>query len=415
MQNRTMIIIAVTLFIVAAFLVLAMFAAFYLSSSKTYPAPVLTRNVSENQKITGNLLKMKQFSDPVEKKYITDSEKIVGRVADRDLNKNSKLTPADLRDKFKIVKSIHSVPAGNRLDKSMLKMAKVNKKPDKAVENMESLLGKMVRSGIPANVAVLSSHVYNEEKNVVVAARPIKTNTLVRTEQLKVVSRPVFPEDAISDPEKVVSQAIKRHKSPGDVLRKSDLYKGKKQLSYFIPLYKRAVKISVDVSKFIAYQLRPGDFIDLYVYQPKTPGFGGKQEITGGESLHVLQKVADAAEVLALNQRNGNIWSKKTLEKKKSGKKGGGKVTYNGITLAVSLKEAEKISLIQGMKSEKRSMNFYLILRPRIQESNYGLRKMTNLELFNPRGHKEAEEFLESHSVKVIQGEDEETYRVPGY
>lgn len=418
MQNRTMIIIAVTLFAIAALLVVAISVAFYVSSSKTYPAPVLTRTVPANRKITSKLLKTKQFDQPPADNIITESDKIVGKVAARELSAGAKLTPDDFREKFKIIKSTSSIPAGNRIDRSMVKKAFVAEKPDNAVEKTEWLVGRMVRSGIPANVSVRSTHVYEEEQKIVVATRQIKANTLVRSEQLKVVSRPVFPEDAVTDKEQLVGRAIKNRKSPGDVLRKSDLYEGKMQLSYFIPLYKRAKTLDVDVSRSVAYQLRPGDLVDLYVYQPRNYSSAKAQEAaTVGSEIHVLQKVADATEILALNKQNQNVWSKDKLQKIKNNqkKKGGGKMTYNGVTLAVTLKEAEKISLIQGMKSEGEKMHFYLILRPRIQKSKYGRRKVTGLEIFNREGGLEANEYLESRPVTVIQGEEEKVHKVPGY
>ncbi len=415
MENRVMIAIAGILFLLAVFLGTAIFVALFLTARRDYPVPVADRAIPANTRITENHLATAYLDEPPPEDILTDEQQIIGMIAGWELEPESRFVEADLRDYFELFRTTRSIPAGNRIEREMLELTRVDHKPGNAVEELDWVLGKMVREGIPAQTVIRLDHVYVEEHQVVVADRIIRPNSLLRSDQLTVERRPGVPEDAISSREELVGRAIRIRRSPGEVIRETDLYDEDLQLSYFIPMYRRAVGIPINPERSVSHMIRPGDLVDLYVYQARQYSPAEMDIFSGtGDRVHVLQKVADGSEVLALNSGDRNFWNKSQIEAIEESEERD--FTYDGMTLALTLKEAEKVSLIKGMKYRGLDMRFYVILRPRILESQYGLRRLTDLELFDRRARYEVDELMKSRPdrpVEVIQGDRHETYRVP--
>ncbi len=411
MQNRVMIIVAGILFLLAVFLGTAIFVALFLTARMDHSIPVAAQQIPANSRIREDQLEMVYQDQPPPENIITDINRIVGSVAAENIPRETEFTEDLLRDYFELFQTTRSVPAGNRLEQAMLEPVQTEDRPRNAIDDLSWLLDRMVREGIPAGTVVTQDHVYVEEHTVVVADRRIRPNSLIRIEDLVEETRPVVPDDAVTNRTALAGRAIRTGKVPGEVIRESDLYDEKLQLSYFIPMYRRAVGIEIDLDRSVSHMIRPGDLVDLYVYQAKQYSAQEMERFSGtGDRVHLLQKLADGAEILALNRGDRNIWSSDQVDQVEEQE---GHLTYDGITLALTLKEAEKVSLVKGMKYRGLDMRFYVILRPRILESQYGLRSLTDFELFYRRSKSEVDDLIKSRPVEVIQGDQQEIYRVP--
>jgi|GEM_PF-5115195 len=411
MQNRILIVVAVVLFLLAVLMGSAIFAVLYLTVEEPHTVIVAATDISPNTRLSETHLTEEEIDEAPPADAITDSRELIGQVLVREVSRGDHFFADDLRSDYRVFKSIDSIPAGNRISGEMVEEEYVEEKPDRAVADLDWLIDKMVRESIPAGNVVTRDQVYEEEEQVVVAARPLSANRLLRTEDLRVESRPDVPDDTFDDVEDLTGRALRQAREAGEIIHGADLFEDDLQLSFFIPSYLRAVNVDVDRSRSIYYMIRPGDLIDLYIYHPREYSAEQLEELPGaGDRLHVLQKVAEAAEVLALSRGDRSIWERgelAALEEDDS------PLTYDGMTLALTLKEAEKVRLVEGMKDRGMDVHFYAILRPSSLETKYGLRKITDPELFDPGMRREVEGLMESRPVEVIQGDREETHRVP--
>jgi Flp pilus assembly protein CpaB len=253
-------------------------------------------------------------------------------------------------------------------------------------------------------------------QKVVVASEPISANSMIRKDQVKLVSRANPPPDPVTDINSVVGRSAKAKLRPAQVVRESDLFPKTNQLSYFIPLYRRAVTIPVSNYNNLSYMLRPGDQVDLYVYLPQgyVRGTGTNQQNADVLGSDVLQKVSDAAQILSLN----DVFTKKEVEQIESGgqNKQAQQFTYQEMTLGVTLWEAEKINLIRGQQQAgNQNIRFFVILRPHQLQSSYGYRSVNNYDLFGRSLGNATSRDVSGPQVQVIQGQERETYRVQDY
>jgi len=411
MQQQTMIVIAIILVVVVVFLALAIVAVLYLTGGQTYPAPVAVTDIPANQRITERMIRVQDFEEEPDPNVVLEPDEVVGKVAARPVRRNSTFTGEDLRENHLVLRTTRSIPPGNRIQPNMIREGEAEDLPDGAITESDQLLGKMVREGVPANTVVTRNQVYLEEQEFVVATQAIPSNSLIREDQVRVESRPTGPSDGIGELQNVVGRAARSELEPGDVLRQSDLFSEDIQLSYFIPIYRRAVTMPVSNYNNVSYMLRPGDRVDLYAYMPQ--GFqegtvSGNQETLG---TNMLQKVADGAEVLTLN----DVYQKEQIRQIETGENAQ-KFTYQQMTLGVTLWEAEKVNLIRGMQeSGESNIRFMVILRPRQLDSEYARRRVTNYDLISPELGEDFERHVEGRSVEVIQGEEQQTYEVPSY
>lgn len=404
-----MIVIAVILVVVVVFLALSIVAVLYLTGGQTYPVPVAAMDIPANQRITENMVRTEEFEEEPPANALRESGEVVGQVAANPIRKDSPFTPPDLRENHRVLRTTDSVPPGNRLQENMIREGEAEEMPDGAITNVDQLLGKMVREGIPANTVITRSQVHLQEQDFVVATREIPSNSLIRDDQIRVEQRPTGPNDGISDMETVLGRATKTKLEPGDPVRQSDLFSEDIQLSYFIPIYRRAVTMPVSNYNNVSYMLRPGDQVDLYAYMPQ----GFQEGTVSGQSdvlsTNMLQKVADGAEVLTLN----DVFRKEQIQQIESGENAQ-KFTYQKMTLGVSLWEAEKVNLIRGMQeSGEQNVRFMVILRPRQLDSERARRRVTNYDLISPELGRNADQRVEGRNVEVIQGEEQQTYQVP--
>jgi len=250
----------------------------------------------------------------------------------------------------------------------------------------------------------------------VVATNSVDPNSILRDDDVQVVTRPDVPPDAVSDLENVVGRAVQNTLKSGQVVRETDLFAQREQLSYFIPLYRRGVTIPISNYNNVSYQLRPGDRVDLYVYLPQGFQRGETGEDSDQLSSDMLQKVADGAEIIALNE----VYTEEEVQEIESGEGGDNdgsqNFTYQEMTLGVTLWEAEKVHLIRGQQEAgNQDLRFFVLLRPRQLESEYGTRSVSNYDLFNKNLGNRADRKASGPQVEVIQGDQRESYRVPQY
>lgn len=433
MDQRTMLIVTVVLGVVLAFLTIAILAGLYLTGGETYEVPVAASSLTPNTEIRETHLETKEVEEEPASGVITSSDQIVGKIAAKSISQGSRFQADDLRNVYLLIRSKQSIGAGNRIQPEMVEVVESQDAPQNALSTMDQVEGKMVRQSIPADSIIESSDIYQSEKDVVVASQEISANSIIREDKLRVVSKPDAPSDAMTQVDKVVGRSARRSIQTNEVVQSSDLFPRRQQLSYFIPLYRRAVTIPVSNYNNVSYMLRPGDKIDLYVYLNE--GLSGRMDAASGginiSSSATLQKVADAAEIVTLN----DVFTQNKIEQIESGgkKKQGGKFTYQKMTLAVTLLESEKLNLIRGMRqSGEEDMRFFVILRPRQSDSQFGNRSVNTLDIFDRslgRKHREVGERimgtiyeggeqqtkrkLDSQDVLVIQGSQKEHVQVP--
>ncbi|MFB6346376.1 MAG: Flp pilus assembly protein CpaB [bacterium] len=412
MQQRTMIIVTVVLVVIVAFLTLAILAGMYLTGGQTYEVLVAKAKIPANRKIKSAAIAKKEVDEEPSTSVITDRSKIVGKVAAKTIKKGSTFKPGHLRDKFRAVRTVESIPPGNRIQPNLVTTTKVDELAPNAVTDISAVEGKMVRRGLAANTIVTEDDYYQKEQKIVITRDTIPPNTMIRKEQVKVVSRPQAPPDAVSDVKKVVGRPLRRKLNKGDVVRSSDLFPDRNQLSYLIPLYRRAVTIPVSNYNNVSYMLRPGDQVDLYVYIPEGFSRGSINNQQDQIKTDLLKKIADGAEVLALN----DVFTQEKINQIESGGKNkkAKKFTYQRMILSLTLWESEKVNLIRAkQESGGGGLKFFVILRPRQLDAQYGDRTVSNYDLFGKNLGEEAARESNGPSVTVIQGDQEESYRVP--
>jgi Flp pilus assembly protein CpaB len=415
MEQRTMIIVTVVLAVVVAFLTLAIVAGIYLTGGETYEVPVAAGNLPENVQIKKSHLTTEERDEEPSDNVITDPSKLVGRVTQKSISSGEPFRQEAVQDVFTVVRARDSIPAGNRIQADMVEEVTTENRSSGAFGRVQELTGKMVRQGIPANAIINKQDVYQNEEEIVVATDSIEPNSILREDDVQVVSRPDVPPDAVSDPGNVVGRAVKSTLKSGQVVRETDLFAKREQLSYFVPLYRRGVTIPVSNYNNVSYQLRPGDRVDLYVYLPQGFRRGGTSQNPDQLTTDMLQKVADGAEIIALN----DVYTQEEIDNIESG--GGDEnqsqnFTYQEMTLGVTLWEAEKIHLVRGQQEAgNQNLRFFVLVRPRQLESEYGSRSVSNYDLFNKElGNRSARE-SSGPRVEVIQGNRKEAYRVPEY
>ncbi len=414
MQNQTMLIVAVALFIVASLLGLSIFAVLYLTAGETFPVVVAASNLPANHRIQDYELKIKELDNDPGPDAMVEKEKVIGKVTVRPINSGQTIKAGALQEKFVVYEASEDIAPRVRIDRTMLRRELSSSKPSGAINDPGDIEGKMARSRIKSGAIVTTNDVYLKEQRVVVAARPIKPNTILRDEQVEIETRPVDAPDAVSNPSKLVGRSVRRKINPGEVIRESDLYDEDMQLSYFIPLYKRAVTLPVANYNSVSYMSRPGDLVDVYIYTPMQLDEGTTVRTAGEETkIHTLQKIADGAEILTLDAPDQHIYHTQPPEQKQPGSMQ--KMNYQSMTMAVDLTEAEKTNLVLGMQQQGMPMRFFVILRPRIQESEYGLRRMTNKGLFNQQSGSTIDSMIDAREVEVIQGDQIQKYKVPRY
>lgn len=416
MEQRTMIIVTVVLAVVVAFLTLAIVAGLYLTGGETYEVPVVGTNLPENARIKKSHIRVEERNEAPDENIISDPSELVGRVTDQSKQSGETFRQGEVQDVYTVVRALESIPAGNRIREGMVEEVTTDDRPGGAVGSVEELTGKMVRQGIPGKSIITEEDVYQDEQEVVVTTDSFEPNSMIRDDDVQVVSRPDVPPDALGNPENVIGRAVKNTLRSGQVIRKTDLFAQRKQLSYFIPLYRRGVTIPVSNYNNVSYQLRPGDRVDLYVYLPQGFQRGGTNQNIDQISSDMLQKVADGAEIIALN----DAFTQEEIEEIESGGEGedtqARSFTYQEMTLGLTLWEAEKVHLIRGQQEAgNQNLRFFVLLRPRQLESEYGSRSVTNYDLFNKELGNRADKEASGPQVEVIQGNQKESYRVPKY
>ncbi len=412
MQNRTLIIIAVVLFVVAALLGLSIFAVLYLTTTDPHPVPVAGSNLEANYRIQEYDLDTYDYGRPPPEDVITDTGQIIGRVTTGSIEAGDLFHAGDLRDRFEVVRLRREVSAGSRIGGDMLEVTYSDELPPGAYSSSADVAGKLSRRNLEAGEIVTVEDIHEEEEEFVVVTEQIEPNTIIRRDQLELTSRPPEYPDGVTALEQVVGEVSRRRLPAGEVVRESDLHVGDLQLSHFIPLHRRAVPIPIQNYNAVGYMINPGDLVDIYVYSPDS--YSPRRVAEGGPgeiNVHKLQKVADAARVLTLNRADETVYQRGQLEEDEL------TFNYDQITIGVTLSEAEKINLIRGMQQEAEQVRFFVILRPRNLESKYGLRRITNFDLYDHerREGRDVEKMIEGREVEVIHGDEIQKYRVPRY
>lgn len=416
MEQRTMIIVTVVLAVVVAFLTLAIFAGLYLTGGETYQIPVASTQLSANVEIQESDLEVREVEEEPAADVVTEAGQLVGKVTANAKSPGESFSRADVRDSYNIVRVTESVPAGNRLTADHVELVSTQDAPPNALGAIGSVEGKMVRQGIPRNAVVQEEDLYHSEEEIVVVTDTIEANSMIRENQVRVVSRPDVPPDAVTDPGDVIGRSTRGKLRSGQVVRSTDLFPDRQQLSYFIPLYRRAVTIPVSNYNNVSYQLRPGDRVDLYVYLPQGYVRGQSQGSVDELDSDMLQKVADGAEIIGLN----DVFTQNEINQIQAGDTATNtqaqQFTYQEMTIGVDLWEAEKIHLIRGQQEAgQNNLRFFVILRPRQLESQYGSRSVSNYDLFNKSLGNEQARNASGPRIQVIQGNQKESYRVPQY
>lgn len=185
-----------------------------------------------------------------------------------------------------------------------------------------------------------------------VARTSIPTNTIITEAMLEVRTFETRPADFIGADQKnlILNTVSKNAIAQGRIITKADLFgTGAAQLSYLIPIYKRAVTIQI-AGPLIAnnFMIRQGDVVDVIAKFDKT--FAG---------VDVTRTIVQSAEVLALDQKLDEVPRQPAPEGADASRM---PATYQFVTLSVTPREAEKL-----LFSTKHASEIRLALRSPLQ------------------------------------------------
>jgi pilus assembly protein CpaB len=169
-------------------------------------------------------------------------------------------------------------------------------------------------------------HVIEEAEEVVIVLKDIRPKTELTAEFLSVkrVPKPEMQAGALKDLDAAVGRLTKESLYGGEQVCESRLYARdeKPGLTFVIPPGKRAISVAVNEVIGVAGFIKPGDRVDVL-------GTFDEQAVGKTVTVTVLQDV----EVLAISQR---------MEDKNPGA-----VVATTVTLALTLDEAEKVTLAE--------------------------------------------------------------------
>lgn len=185
-----------------------------------------------------------------------------------------------------------------------------------------------------------------------VARTSIPANAIITEAMLEVRNFDVRPADFISVDQKaqILNTVAKNAIAQGRIITKADVFgTGAAQLSFLIPIYKRAVTLQItgplSANNFM---IRQGDVVDVIAKFDKT--YAG---------VDVTRTIVQSAEVLALDQQLVEVPRQPVLEGQdpKSAP-----ATYQFVTLSVTPREADKLVF-----SAKHASEIRLALRSPLQ------------------------------------------------
>lgn len=149
-----------------------------------------------------------------------------------------------------------------------------------------------------ANLEAMSVTQYTEEVVVAtkdIAARVVVTSDMVRVERIPIGTRHPRAADQVA---KIVGQLTTQPIISGEQVLTTRLFSSAQQsgLSYMLASGYRALSISINQKISVAYQVRPGDFVDVIVSYEQA---NQTRESTSAIMLESIQVLAVGSEVKA--------------------------------------------------------------------------------------------------------------------
>lgn len=431
MSNRTIIILAIVLGIIAILLGLAyFFITVAPPKKKTYKVLKAVVNLPAGAKITAEKVKIEEQDKPPPPGVFDNLKPVLGKYTNKSISGNSYIKVEDITEGKQIVIAAYDLAESKKIEVNDLSLMEVGIIPPGAIRDKQAIVGKYAAMPIKQGDIIKPEQLISQLTNVVYAAKKIPARTVIKSDMVYIKGEVSAPPGSYNDILKVVGKVSIREIKPNEVISSSDIFQGNIKLSFLIPSYKRAITIPISDYNSLSSLIRPGDIVDVYVFLPKTFQSYAKQElkekttytydksgnITGGEKQFIPQTVSDyigydvlmpiatSAMVLSLDQN----FSDMPIQSKQ-----GGQFNFQKVTLAVTHREAEKINYVLGVvapPSIDASVKFFIVLRPFGPSVKYPLALRTIFDVLNEpvklRG-------LVYKPMEMIYGSDRTTIRVP--
>ncbi|HNW94186.1 MAG TPA: Flp pilus assembly protein CpaB, partial [bacterium] len=232
-----------------------------------------------------------------------------------------------------------SIPRGTRITPEMVELAETPTPAADALTAIGDINNTYATENIAAGQPILRGKLHTGPWKVLVARSALVPGARLDETNLTLREMPELPEGALEDADraKVVGRICRTTIRAGQLINSNDFYaQNSTQLSYLIPIYKRAITIQIKAADLAnSYLIRLGDNVDVLARFPEH--FAG---------VDVTRTVVQSATVLALDNR---------MERAANAADTGG---FSFVTLAVTPREAEKLSF-----ANKHAEEIRLVLR----------------------------------------------------
>lgn len=256
------------------------------------------------------------------------------QVPDEDIPSPVAIDTRPVTVKLPELRAKQEIPRGTRITVDMVEVNQAETPAVGALTSPTQLTDHYANVAIHAGDAIVGGKLHIGPWKVLVAATAIAAGA--RADEPNIISRemPELPANAIEESErtKIIGRICRNPISAGSLINENDFYQQNSvQLSYLIPVYKRAITIQIQRQDLAnSYLIKQGDAVDVIARFEQS--FAG---------VDVTRTIVQNAEVLALDRQ---------LEKSTSNDTGG----FSHVTLAVTPREAEKLAFANRHASDIR-------------------------------------------------------------
>lgn len=274
--------------------------------------------------------------------------------------------------KYPEVRAKQEIPRGTRITVEMVDVVQTETPASGALTAPVQLTDHYANVAIHAGDPLVSSKLHVGPWKILVAATAIAAGA--RADEPNITTRDMteLPADAVEESEraKIIGRICRNPIGAGSLISENDFYQQNSvQLSYLIPVYKRAITIQITRQDLAnSYLIKQGDAVDVIARFEQA--FAG---------VDVTRTIVQNAEVLALDRQ---------LVKSTANDTGG----FSHVTLAVTPREAEKLAF-----ANKHASDIRLVSRSPLQR---GQRETENAV----RGSLLGEGFGQTREIEIYGG-----------
>ena len=279
--------------------------------------------------------------------------------------------------KYPEMRAKQSIPRGTRITAEMVEIFQVDTPAQGVMTDPAKLSDHYANTTINSGSPIIESKLHRGKWRFLVARSTLAAGSRVEELHINVQELDEYPtavsgllEDSDEDRTKVNGRICREQIPAGAYLTENAFYARKAiQLSYLIPVYKRAITVQIKGTDLANnYLVKPGDAVDVIARF--------EQNFAG---VDVTRTIVQNAEVLALDR---------TIDKAMVGDS----VVFQFVTLAVTPRESEKLAF-----ANKHATEIRLVLRSPLQR---GQRETENAI----RGSLLGENFGPPRNIEVFSG-----------